>query len=129
MKYFIKFVDREVNVLTIDLLDSKKNIRTACARLRDERDENGLSRWIPSEYKLPSEALLEAKDMTWKNVHKLACALQDEHAKDFIQWLIDEAYTENGIAAVRKYEETREKLWEDKKPITFTNLKKKCNLK
>lgn len=44
MKYFVKFVDREVNVLTIDLLDSKKNIRIACARLRDERDENGLSR-------------------------------------------------------------------------------------
>lgn len=57
----------------------------------------------------------------------LAYALQYEHARNFMQWLIEEAYTEDIICAVIKYEETREKLWEDNKPVTLSNLKASMN--
>lgn len=122
-QYFIQFIDREDNLLTVYLLEDKQKIRRLCKRIMTERDENGLSRWIPSEYKLPFKAACNPRTLTCTTVKMLAYALQYAHARDFIQWIIEEAYTEDIIRAVIKYEETREKLWEDKKPVTFTNLK------
>ena len=122
-QYFVKFYDRKGNFLTINLFDDKKTIRHLCARLRDERDISGFARWVPCEVNVPFEASWNPRTVKCTTVEMLAYALQHAHARDFMQWLIEEAYTEDIILAVIKYEETREKLWEDNKPVTFTNLK------
>lgn len=122
-QYFIQFIDRQDNLLTVYLLEDKQKIRRLCNRIMTERHEDGSYRWRPVTYNLPFEATLEPRRISGGLVKRLAYALQNGHARDFMQWLIEEAYTEDIMLAVFKYEETREKLWEDKKPVTFTNLK------